>query len=458
VRSALYRHRMVEDDPIFLVAWQNGFDPFAACAIAIGKAHAAPELFVMTGARDLDSEAREYGALATRFCALFDAYGIATDTMAHQGRPLEVPVWLPQVIVPNSATVQLLGRIGRRLARAEHRDRTLAGNLRRFAGHLLWLVRHADLPGQQILLPLTEYLNAHYRTAMSMLECQSLFALDAWIDPPEGMRGFEAAGEAERRSAGPALKPEDAAEAARLLSLLDEARKRGSETDPRAVRARAALTDLYCGITEPAWRLLIRIARRERGRPAAAYLSGRADRDRIAYALHLDRLERALGFAYGIPLTESAREAALRRDELERAAELLQVEEALDDPLRMLPLILTGEAVEGTVLTSELREESGARVVLRTDERCLLPPGTQLWWTGRPSGQGWCLESVEPVSDGSRLTFGLRSLRNAVADVPRRGARAVFSPLHFDDHLTRGISLPARAPWTHRTARSVTSS
>ena len=35
VRSALVRHRSIESDPVFLVAWQNGFDPFTCNAIAL---------------------------------------------------------------------------------------------------------------------------------------------------------------------------------------------------------------------------------------------------------------------------------------------------------------------------------------------------------------------------------------------------------------------------------------
>ena len=229
VRSALVRHRSIESDPVFLVAWQNGFDPFTCAAIAFGQAHAAPELFVLSGTRDRDLEGREFAAVAERFCSLFESYGAASCAIDYQGRKLEVPVWPAQLVIANGATLRLLGRIGRRLAGAQHPDRATQELLRRFACHLLWLARHADLPGQQIVLSCTDFLNAHYATAMSPLECESLFALEAWIAPPGRRGGFDAAVTAERFSAGPQPKPEDAQTAARLYAALEQARKGGGE-------------------------------------------------------------------------------------------------------------------------------------------------------------------------------------------------------------------------------------
>ena len=451
VRSALVRHRAIESDPVFLVAWQNGFDPFSCAAIAFGQAHAAPELFLMSGSREADIEARELAAAAQRFCELFESYAAASSAIDCQGRKLEVPVWPAQVVIPNGATLRLLGRIGRRLAGMRHPDPAIAAVLRRFACHLLWLARHADLPGQQIVLSCTEFLNAHWVSAMSALECESLFALEAWIAPPARTRGFEAAVAAERFSAGPQPTPEDAQTAARLFAALEKARKAGSGSSGEVEGAIGELREFFRGLTDPVWTLLLEIARRERDIPAAAHLARRIERDRIAYGLHLEGLGRAVADPRGIRFRENARAAALRRDELERAAALLEVEEAIDDALKMLPRVLSGEAIEGEVLGCEVSKTDGATAVLRTEEPCSMPPGLALWWSGAPFGRGWTIEKVEMAGTGSKVTLA-QPVRKDPAGCPAAGTRAVFSPLHFDDHLSYGLTLPPRAPWTHRPA------
>ena len=142
---------------------------------------------------------------------------------------------------------------------------------------------------------------------------------------------------------------------------------------------------------------------------------------------------------------------APRRDELERAAALLDVEEALDDPLRMLPRLLSGEAIEGEVITCTVSRTDGATAVLRTEEPCALPPGLALWWSGAPFGRGWEIERIEAAGAGSKITL-TQPVRKDPAGCPAIGTRAIFSPLHFDDHLSYGLILPSRAPWTHRPA------
>jgi hypothetical protein len=59
------------------------------------------------------------------------------------------------------------------------------------------------VPGQQLLVPLTDLLGGHWMTSQSELERQSLPALDAFIDPPDSLHGFEAAALVEDQSVGP---------------------------------------------------------------------------------------------------------------------------------------------------------------------------------------------------------------------------------------------------------------
>jgi len=75
--------------------------------------------------------------------------------------------------------------------------------LPRLGRHLMWVAEHANVPGQQLILSVTDLLASHYATATSSYESRSLSALDAWIDPPAGTHGFHAAERAERQAVGP---------------------------------------------------------------------------------------------------------------------------------------------------------------------------------------------------------------------------------------------------------------
>src|SRR6185437_6636845 len=91
----------------------------------------------------------------------------------------------PQVVVANGATVELLGRLGRRLAYlSTDGPRPADPALVRLGRHLRFLWDHYAVPGQQSVVALTDLMNAHWATPQSAVERQSLPALYAFIDPP----------------------------------------------------------------------------------------------------------------------------------------------------------------------------------------------------------------------------------------------------------------------------------
>ena len=123
-------------------------------------------------------------------------------------RTIERATSIPQLVVPNVATVALLGRLGRRLAYLPtDGERPADPALVRLGRHLSFVRRRAQFTGQQLIVAAGELLSSHWQTGMSSYEAASLAALDAWIDPPTGVHAFDAAarGRGDRRR--PAARP-----------------------------------------------------------------------------------------------------------------------------------------------------------------------------------------------------------------------------------------------------------
>jgi hypothetical protein len=176
----------------------------------------------------------------------------------------------------------------------------------------------------------TDLLTTHYATAMSAYEAGSLAAIDAWIEPPKGRRGFHAAEVAERQAVGPTPDPESGERVHQLMIEFNAARA-GSK-DPGLVRTLVGpLRAFYGDMVKDTWGLIWKAVDRERNRTEAASVAGRARDDRIAYASHLSWMA---GPAQGRRKTRlGMRSAPMRLNEYERAHATLLAEEAIDDPL-----------------------------------------------------------------------------------------------------------------------------
>jgi hypothetical protein len=146
----------------------------------------------------------------------------------------------------------------------------------------------------------------------------------------------------------------------------------------------------------------------------------------------------------------------MRLNKYERAHAALIVEEAIDDPLRMLPVLLAGQAIAGDIVSSDptRRELINNRfckrpsIVLRTLEPCTIPLGTDVWWTESPAGREWVVTKTSPVGTGSEVTLVLQTNRTPDAGLPRLRQRACFSQLSTRDQYE--AHLPREIPWTHR--------
>jgi hypothetical protein len=169
------------------------------------------------------------------------------------------------------------------------------------------------------------------------------------------------------------------------------------------------------------------VINREKAKPEAASVARRVAADCLAYAEHMQWMT---GPAEGRRKTRMThRNAAMRLHELERAEARVETEEAIDDPLRMAPQLLAGKAFAGTVIQSDptRRELINGRnclrpgIAVRTDEPCLIPSGTELWWTAGASGREWQIAGVTPDGMGSTVTLILQTNRLAHSADARRG-------------------------------------
>jgi hypothetical protein len=440
LRTSLFRHRRLVDDPLAVVLWQLGAEPFSAAAVGWGSRPKEMALAVAGEPRNRDLAFAALLPFARWFNRRFESY---------VGRDGEAP----QVLVANGATADMLERLGRRLAYLDTAGpRGAAPELVRLGRHLLFLRHHRATPGQQLLVALTDLLNGHWATGLSGPECQSLAALDGYVDPPAGTHGFRAAAEAEQHAVGPLPAGEEDDDLYPLVEQFNQAR--GKSTDPSVVvPLLRPIWSHFLPRTRRTWELLWRCRDRELGYPESPLVTRRWLEDCRAYGRHMEWMARN-----GLRRTrQSPRQAALTMRNLEEATRLVEAEEACDDPLRMASYILDNKAVRGRVMCvdPEHREMAERRMVKRplvtiqSCEPCLMPAGKELWWTGHARGPGYVVEAVTTgPGRGSRVT--LKLMTSAKVPVPAVGNDACFSVLCTEERYLG--TLPEDTPWTHRPA------
>jgi hypothetical protein len=454
IRSCTVRHRRLVPKPLAVVLWQLGAEPFSAAAIGWGDAHAKPQMAVAGEPRNRDLAFAALLEFAKWFNPRFEAYAADRETFTRGDYTFTVARSAPQVVVANRATVELLGRFGRRLAYLPtDGPRPADPTLVRLGRHLRFLWEHHSAPGQQLIVALTDLMNSHWATPQSAPERQSLPALDAFIDPPSGANGFDAAVTAEMCPVGPVPDADDEQSLMPLVERFNASRK--GRTDPAVVGPLlTAITDHYRPLLRRTWDVLWRCRDREAAVAEARSVGRRWDVDRDAYTRHMDWLARN-----GLRRTrQTPRQAATTLRNLEEAGRLVAAEEACDDPLRMAADVLANKAVRGTVIAVEPNhKEPGPKrmvcrplVTLRSPDPCLIPAGRELWWTGQPDGKEFVVEEVCPApGGGSDVTLKLMTSSGTTA-LPAVGHDACFSA-HSTKPQWLG-TLPDDDPWTHVTS------
>lgn len=440
-RSATVRHRHLATRPLGMLPWQLGAEPFTAAAMAWGFGPGAPKMVAPGEPRDRELAFRALGVVARDFNRWFEGEGRTEP---------------PQVVVPNRGALGLLGRLGRRLSYLPlDGDRPADPELVRFGRHLRFLFDRARFPGQQLVVPMTDLLSSHWVSELSDLESQNLAALAAAIDPPEGQTGHQAATLAERTEIGPTPTGQDDEAVDRLMTVFNEVRAR--RTDEALVAPlRAPIEQHYARLVARGWDLMWQCLERERALPEAEHVARRWEHDIAALDRHLDWVV-LKGMPYRTRQTNEQAARTLRS--WEEAQRMLESEEAIDDPLRMIPTLLSNHGVSGVVVrVNEENYEQGAKrkvrrpvVELRTAERCAVAAGKALWWTRTAHKREYRITEIRALSGGeSVVTLQLET--SSGQELPAEGAVAVFSVHHT--HGDPPLTLPESAPWTHQEAET----
>jgi len=370
----------------------------------------------------------------------------------------------PQLLVPGTAGVEYVRLLGRsmRFRRTAEQDPGAAypapPRVPLLGRWLTHFGERARVPGSSLLLPMTQVLRRHWATGQSDLEDQHLGALLAWIDPPPGVPGAEAALHAElardgeglllRPPAGPATDPVfDNKRLAPATARYDAGRP-GAEDEIRA---------LLESQLRPTWDAVWQGVDLLRALPEGERVAERWKRDRWSFTAHRDRVRAG---EPPQPRRDDAVTAARKLVARETAQAQLDAQEALDDPLVMAGRRLAGEAFEGEVV-EVVMEHSQAKVprprplvTVRTEDRPLLAEGAKAHRV-LADGRSQPAEFVAhvPGAEGEltlRLTGGMG--RGKVPDegtVPEKGDRVLWT---LFEHAPRGgpeLPDPERTPWTH---------
>src|SRR5262245_52969467 len=144
LRRAQFRHRRLLPEPLAVVLWQLGAEPFAASALGWGDRHDRRAMGVAGEPRNRDLAFGLLLRFARWFNPRFEAHAAHRET-ATRARTA------PQVLVANAATVTMLGNLGRRLAYLPTTGPNAADEaLVRLGRHLRFLWNRWAVPGQQL--------------------------------------------------------------------------------------------------------------------------------------------------------------------------------------------------------------------------------------------------------------------------------------------------------------------
>ncbi|MEU8571023.1 hypothetical protein AB0C51_22215 [Streptomyces pathocidini] len=472
-------HRHLSDRPLAFVPLTTAGEAGAPLGAMVGTDRDAPRLLVVAQPRDRDLRFAFLADLAEAVLPYVESYadGVEAEerkeTDPETGRKVPVEVELctdaPQLLVPSAAGVEfvrLLGRSMRFRRTAEDDPDTPYPAPARVPLLGRWLTHYGErsrVPGSSLLLPMTGLLSRHWATGQSHVEDQHLGALLAWIDPPEGESGAEAALRAETGRgpdgllccppAGPATDPAfDNRLLAPATARYDAARAADS---PAALsRAEAEIRDLLASQLRPSWDALWRGADLLRTLPEGARVADRWKRDRWSYTGHRDRVRAG---EPPQPKRDDAVAAAQKLAVRETAQARLDAQEALDDPLVMAERRLAGEAFAGRVTEVEMAYSDAKvprprpLVTVLTEDRPQLAESAKVY-RALAGGKTQTGEFVSYAPGGPvvRLTGGMgRGKVPEEGSVPQEGDHVCWT---LFEHAPRGgPELPdaEAVPWTH---------
>ncbi|MGW4322318.1 hypothetical protein ACWEMW_24475 [Streptomyces sp. NPDC004684] len=489
--AATVRHRHLSDRPLVFVPLTTAGEAGAPLGALVGTDRDAPRLLAVPQPRDRDLRFAFLAELADVMLPYVDSFAESveaaerTETDPETGKRVKVEVELcadaPQLIVPSRAGidfVRLLGRSMRFRRTAEQDPETPHPAPPRVPLLGRWLTHfgeRARVPGSSLLLALSDVLARHWTTGQSGLEDQHLGALLAWIAPPDGGSGAEAAlrAELERDAAGQLLCPPagpatDPAFDNKLLApaieRYDRARQAlaaaedGMAADDRLGAVTAAERDILALVEKcalPTWEKVWDGLDLLRTLPEGAHVAERWTRDRWSFTGHRDRITAG---EPPQPRRDDAVTAANKLAAREREQARLDAQEALDDPLVMAGRRLAGEAFAGEVVEVVMAYSEGKRpsprplVTVRTDDRPHLGERAKVYRSlnGRPQSAEFLAEE----DDGTLIVLRVldkmgRGKEPEAGSVPEKGDRVCFTLFEHEQRGGAKLPDPEQTPWTH---------
>ncbi|WP_328677628.1 hypothetical protein OG905_25815 [Streptomyces sp. NBC_00322] len=487
---ATVRHRHLSERPLVLVPLTTAGEAGAPLGALVGTDEQEPRLLVVAQPRDRDLRFAFLAELADAVLPHLDAYADdvepaeRSETDPETGKRVKVEVELcadaPQLIVPGRAGIDFVRLLGRsmRFRRTAEQDPDAPHPAPPRVPLLgRWLTHYGErarVPGSSLLLAATDLLGRHWATGQSSLEDQHLGALLAWIDPPEGESGADAALRAELARdargqllcppAGPATDPAfDNRLLAPAVERYDRARQAlgaaedGAEADARLgelTLAEREIRRLVLTQLTPTWHAVWRSLELLRTLPEGPRAADRWTRDRWSFTGHRDRVRAG---EPPQPRRDDAVTAARKLASRETAQAQLEAQEALDDPLVLAGRRLAGEAFLGEVTEVVMAWSDSKRpsprplLTVRTDDRPHLGERAKVYRSlgGKPQ----TAEFVRHEADGTlvlRLTDRMgRSRDPAEGSVPDTGERIAWTLFEHDQRGGPKLPDPEETPWTH---------
>ncbi|SDH28514.1 hypothetical protein SAMN05421505_113151 [Sinosporangium album] len=448
--SATVRHVHLSHAPLVFVPLRMAGEAAAPLGAMVGCDRAAPTLLVVPQPRNRELRFAFATELAAVVLPYIERFAGETETVEAK-TPYERCLDAPQILVPNPRGVafsRLLGRSTR--FRRTSGPYAVPPSVPAFGQWLTFLAERAEHAGSSMFLAMTDVLAAHWVTGQSGVEDGTLAALLAWIAPPAGSTGHEAAAESEDPTRTPPAGPDTDPEFDRkvLQPAIDAYDASGSpERVEEALRRHL----------QPTWDLMWRAVDLLRGLPEAAGVSGRWERDRTALAREVARL--------GENPTPQGRwdspvAAARRLAALEIAQQTYEAARAFDDPLAMAEYRVEGAAFAGEVVAVEADRRivppGGKRAVprplvtVRTGDPVRLAPGTRVFSPARRTQRKAEIVSVAGDTVTIQINDGMGQGREpAPGSVPSLGEVVCYTDLDPGGGRTPPLPALSDTPWTH---------
>jgi hypothetical protein len=367
----------------------------------------------------------------------------------------------PQLIMPGAGGVtftRLLGRSTRfRRTTGEWAVPLAVPLLGRW---LTYFAERSQHPGSSLLLTATGTLAAHWATGQSAAEDQNLATLLAWIDPPAGLTGAEAAQKAESPvicpPAGPATDP--AFDRDVLQALYKEIGDARATADAGAERrARLRLERELDIVLKPTWGRVWQAIGLLRSLPEGGHVAERWKADLRSFTWRARYIRDG-----GLPQAkrDAAVDAARKLADLEDEQQRLEAQMAFDDPLVMAEYQVSGQAFRGVVTDVQLHlDESGKRAKLRpwvwldTTDEVAIEAGAEVRSPARPT-QKVILKEILPLAGGTRVRLEVQDkmgsrLEPAPGSVPEAGDDLCYTSLTPDGGPPARFPAREATPWTH---------